>query len=50
MWDGFPLAGPSSVFFAGFGGAAHSVAITTSPLNVAGPPRGNSLFAVCRTE
>ncbi len=40
MWDGFPLAGPGSVFFADFGGAAHSVAITTSPPNVAGPPRG----------
>jgi len=25
MWDGFPLAGPSSVFFADFGGAAHPV-------------------------
>jgi len=29
MWDGFPLAGPGIVFFADFGGAAHSVAITT---------------------
>jgi len=25
MWDGFSLAGPGSVFFADFGGAAHPV-------------------------
>jgi len=36
MWDGFPLAGPGSVFFADFGGGRATA--------------GNCLFAVCRTE